>query len=225
MPPTTQRYVPAAGHAALTGIYDAAMALTMREHAWRPQLTEAVIDGLPSGGLVIDVGCGTGTQTIAIGQARPDARVIGVDGDPNVLAIAATKPGAEHLELCEGLADDLPLADGEADRVIISLLLHHLQPDGKITALREARRVLAPDGQLHVIDWDTPAGPLTRLGFAAVQLLDGRSNTRDHVSGRWREAFHAAGLRPPHTLRRLPTAWGTLAHITTGHPATTNQRP
>lgn len=219
----TEQYVPAAGHASLTGVYDTAMALTMRERSWRPHLTAAVTNGLPAGGVVVDVGCGTGTQAIAIARAHPGAEVIGIDGDPQVLAIAAAKPGGQQLELREGLVDHLPLADQEANRVIISLLLHHLQPQGKIAALKEARRVLAPDGQLHVIDWDTPAGPLTRLGFGALQLLDGRPNTRDHATGRWRDAFRAAGLRTPHTLRRLPTAWGTLAHVTTGHPAPNEQ--
>lgn len=222
---TTEHYVPAAGHKSLTGVYDTAMALTMREHLWRPKLTAAVTTGLPPNGTVTDIGCGTATQAIKIASARPDAHVIGIDGDPHVLAIAAAKPRADSIELRKGLTDQLPLADGEADRIIISLLLHHLRPQAKITALTEARRALAPDGELHVIDWDTPAGPLTRLGFGLLQLLDGRPNTQDHATGHWRHAFQAAGLKEPRTLRRLPTAWGTLAHLTTSNPTTTDGRP
>ena len=34
------------------------------------------------------MGCGTGSLTIALTEARPDARVIGVDGDPAILRAA-----------------------------------------------------------------------------------------------------------------------------------------
>ena len=37
--PTDERYVPAAGRAWLTALYDPLMALTMRERAFRPALT------------------------------------------------------------------------------------------------------------------------------------------------------------------------------------------
>ena len=208
-------YVPAAGRAALTHAYDQAMALTMREGRWRPALTDAVARDLRDHGVVIDVGCGTATQSIAITRARPDAKVIGIDPDPEILTLAAAKPGADRVQLRVGTAAALALPSAHADRIILSLMLHHLDPAGKAAALREARRVLRPDGQLHVLDWGTPAGPLTRAGFVALQLLDGRGNTRDHATGRWLETFDAAGLQPPRTLRRLPTAWGTLQQLVT----------
>ena len=49
----SKRYVPAAGRAWLTGSYDHAVALTMRERAWRPALVDAVSRDLPAGGTVI----------------------------------------------------------------------------------------------------------------------------------------------------------------------------
>src|SRR4051794_41806324 len=105
------------------------MAWTMREGTWRPRLTGAVIAGLPPGGTVVDVGCGTATQAIAIARARPDARVIGVDGDPQVLALAAAKRGGgEQLELIEGLAGGLPVPTGSAEPGVLSLVPPHPLP-------------------------------------------------------------------------------------------------
>jgi len=43
---------------------------------------------------VLDVGCGTGTLAIWIKQAVPGVEVIGLDGDPTVLAKAKQKAGA-----------------------------------------------------------------------------------------------------------------------------------
>ena len=52
--PTEQRYVPAAGRAWLTALYDPLMALTMRERAFRPALIAAV--------LAEPAVCGTGSS-------------------------------------------------------------------------------------------------------------------------------------------------------------------
>jgi ubiquinone/menaquinone biosynthesis C-methylase UbiE len=207
---TGDRYVPAAGREAFTRAYDVVVALTMRERRWRPALTEAVIGGLPAGATVVDVGSGTGTQAIALARARPDVHVIAVEGDPQAEALARRKAGAERVDWRRGLASTLPLADASAHRVVMSLLLHHLPPDGKRAALAEARRVLRPGGELHVADWGRPAGPLMRCGFFALQLIDGFAGTRDHAAGRLHGFIAVAGFVEPQTYRRLRTTWGSL---------------
>ncbi len=91
------RYIPAAGHAAFTRLYDPVLALTTRESTFRSRLLAAVRDGLPQGGRVLDVGCGTGTLAIALAAARPDAQVAALDGDPEALALARAKPGSTTI--------------------------------------------------------------------------------------------------------------------------------
>jgi ubiquinone/menaquinone biosynthesis C-methylase UbiE len=208
--PTEPRYVPAAGRAGLTPLYDRVMALTMREPRWRPRLAEAVLAGVDDGDVVVDVGCGTATQAIDLAARRPAVRVIGVDGDPQILRLARAKPGAERVELREGDATALPLADGSAAAVICSLLLHHLAPEPKQAALREAHRVLRPGGVLHVADWGRPADPLAAAGFAALRLIDGRDGTRDHAAGRLGVLIAEAGFEEPAVTARLRTPFGTL---------------
>jgi SAM-dependent methyltransferase len=207
---SSDRYVPAAGRAALTRLYDPVMALTMRERTFRPRLLAAVGAELPEGGRVLDVGCGTGTFALALAAARPDARVVGVDGDPEALTIARRKAGAGGVEWRAGLADDLPEADAGADAVVLSLLLHHLTRAAKTRALREARRVLKPGGRLHVADWGRPHDPLMRAAFFGLQLLDGFATTRDHAAGALPGIVAGAGFATPAPHARLRTVWGSL---------------
>lgn len=207
-----QRYVPAAGRAAFTGVYDRVVAATMREAHWRHRLATAALDGLQPGATVVDVGAGTGAVAIELARTRPDVAVLAVDGDPAALAIARGKPGADGIAAWhEALADALPLPDGGADRVVMSLLLHHLGPEQKRAALVEAHRVLRPGGELHVADWGRPPDPFTRAGFFVLQLLDGFAGTRDHAAGRLPSLIAAAGFAGPVSAsHRLRTVWGSL---------------
>jgi ubiquinone/menaquinone biosynthesis C-methylase UbiE len=204
------RFVPAAGRAALTGVYDTVLALTMREGRWRPRLSDRIAEHLPHGGRIIDVGAGTGTLAIALAALRPDAEVIAVDGDAEVLRLAQRKPGADLVAWHQGLAGTLDLENASADAVVMSLLLHHLDPDAKHRALTDVRRVLRPDGWLHVADWGRPQDPLMRVAFGALQRIDGIEGTRDHAAGRLPAFLAHAGFPAVERYRRLRTGWGSL---------------
>ena len=223
------RYVPAAGRAALTRFYDPVLRVTMREGAWRPHLVAEVLAGGPSS--VLDVGCGTGTLTLALERAAagvrltgvdgdPGVRLTGVDGDPEILARARAKAGhASSIEWIESFAQSLPFEDGSFDRVVSSLVFHHLVPDLKRKALAEARRVLAPGGRLHIADLGRPHDPVMRLIFRLnVQALDGMENTRDHAAGRLPGFIEDAGFRDVRVGRRLRTAAGSLELISALEP-------
>lgn len=208
-----QRYVPAAGRGVFTRLYDPALRVTMREGAWRPHLVSEVLADDPAS--VLDLGCGTGTLTVAIERAAPGMRLAGVDGDPEVLALARSKAGeGSEIEWVQSLAQSLPFADGSFDRVVSSLVMHHLVPDLKRAALAEARRLLAPGGRLHIADFGRPHGPFMRAIFRAnVQTFDGLENTRDHAAGRLPEFIEEAGFHGVRVGRRLRTAAGSLELI------------
>jgi ubiquinone/menaquinone biosynthesis C-methylase UbiE len=155
-------YIPATRWRVFSRLYDPVLALAMREQRFRGLMRERVSADLPEGGTAVDVGCGTGTFGIALASERRDAHVIGIDGDPEILAMARRKPGAEVVEWRDGLAQEMPLADASADVVTMSLVLHHLLPADKHEALTEARRVLRPGGRLHVAG--AGLGPVERYG-------------------------------------------------------------
>ena len=182
----------------------------MREGRFRAAMSEQVSASLPAGGTLVDVGCGTGTFGIALAASRPDAHMIGVDGDPEILAIAKAKPGAGAVEWHQGLAGQLPLADDSADVVTMSLVLHHLLPDEKREALVEARRVLKPDGGFQIADWGRPHDPAMSAIFLLSQAIDGFDRTADHRAGRLPDYLREAGFDKIERYDRLRTWFGSL---------------
>ncbi|MGE4427019.1 MAG: class I SAM-dependent methyltransferase, partial [Solirubrobacteraceae bacterium] len=178
------------------------------ERTFRAALVRAAVAAGPSS--ILDVGCGTGSQSIALADAAPHARITAIDGDPDALARARTRAAGRPITWTAALAQDLPLEDDTVDCVTASLLLHHLSPSTRLLALREMRRVLRPGGRLHIADWGRPQDPVMHLAFLAIRVLDGRQNTADHAAGRIPRIIRSAGFVDVQTTRRLRTVLGTL---------------
>jgi ubiquinone/menaquinone biosynthesis C-methylase UbiE len=204
----SERYVPAAGRAAFTPVFDAVNAVTMRQGRWRPLL----IARARGATRILDLGCGTGEMSIALGRELPGVKLIGVDGDPTVLTRARAKALAVgiELELHHAMADRLPLPDASVDCVISTLVFHHLPPEVKRAALAEARRVLVPGGQLLICDVGRAQDPMMRALFFLVQLLDGFSTTRENAKGKLAQLVSEAGFKEVVTPQRFRTGGGTL---------------
>lgn len=96
---------------------------------------------------VVDLGTGTGVLLERL--AAVAGRVIGVDASPEMLDLARAREG-DRIELRLGALEHLPLSDGEADAMVVNMVLHHVAnpPD----ALREMRRGLRPGGKLVIAD-------------------------------------------------------------------------
>lgn len=126
-------------------------------------------------GLAADLGCGPGDLLPVLAERA--ATVIGVDSSPSMLALAERRTAGLPVGARMGELEHLPMADGEADFAVISLTLHHL-PD-PAAALAEARRVLAQDGRLVVIDFTAHEDEAMRrrfgdrwLGFSREKLSE-----------------------------------------------------
>lgn len=207
----TAHYVPALRFHWLTRFYDPLMRVTLKEERLKGMV---VAQTAPRpGDRVLDLGCGTGTLTLMLKRACPGAHVAGLDGDPAVLAEARRKAEAEALavDFWKGLATDPPFGPDSFDRIVSSLLFHHLLPADKRRSLRKAFDLLKSGGELHVADWGRPHGPLMRTAFLAVQTLDGFATTSDSVRGMLPRYMEEAGFRPVAETHRERTVFGTLA--------------
>lgn len=204
-------YVPALGFAALTRFYDPVLRATVREDAFKAALVAQA--AVPAGARVLDLGAGTGTLTVMLQRATIGAAVVGLDGDAEILTHARAKAAAAGLSIRfdEGSAAALPYADAAFERVVTSLLLHHLSPTDKRRAVAEAFRVLVPGGELHVADWGRPRNALMRGLFFGIQLLDGFVTTAENVAGMLPDLFREAGFVDVRETRTFATVFGTLA--------------
>ncbi len=194
----------------LTRVYDWAVGRAMPELAFRRALLRQA--GLADHHSILDFGCGTATMCFLIEEAVPHAGITGVDVDEGALAIARAKAEARRstVQLKQISPGALPFPDSSFDRVLSSLVFHHLPPAGKRTALAECRRALRPGGEIHIADWGRPAGWLQRGGFFLTQLLDGFETTADNVAGRLPQLIAEAGFEQVQERGYFRTAFGTL---------------
>lgn len=143
-------YLPAAGHDLLLPGYDLLTRLLGMRPAYQRLVDQAE---LFAGAKVLEIGCGTGNLTLAAKRAHPSVDLTGADPDPRALARARRKArGLSGVRFEQAYAQQLPYPDGSFDRVLSSMMLHHLDADVKAAALAEAFRVLRPGGSMHVVD-------------------------------------------------------------------------
>jgi len=210
--PATEDFVPALGSDWLTPFYDA-IAWLLGDGAMKRRLIAQA--GIAPGHDVLDLGCGTGTLVLLIKNQHPLANVSGVDIDPRILAIARAKVAAAGVDvrLVEGSATAPPLPPGSFDRVLSSLVLHHLTTPQKRAALAAARGLLRPGGELHVADWGKPQNALMQLAALGFRLADGSETTGANVRGELPGLIAAAGFRDVREVAHHMTPFGTIAYL------------
>jgi SAM-dependent methyltransferase len=151
-----------------------------------PAYAAAVAEaGIPDGGTVIDVGCGTGRAIPALREAvGPAGSVFAIDLTPEMLEQARPKCTAARTALVLADARRLPLADGAADAVFAAGLVSHL-PD-PAAGLAELARVTRTGGRMVLFH---PSGR------AALAARHGRTLQPDEplAAGPLRAATSAAG--------------------------------
>lgn len=99
-----------------------------------------------TGRTLLDCGCGAGAYARAYAQLG--ARVVGIEFNRDKLA-RSMEAASRGLQLAVGDLERLPLRDASVDAAVFNEVLEHVPDD--IAALREARRVLRPDGRLVVL--------------------------------------------------------------------------
>ena len=206
----SETYIPALSYDWLTPFYDPVVRFTTRERIFKTALIEQ--SNVEDGHHVLDLGCGTGTLAIMLKQGVPSAEVTAIDGDSKVLNAAKEKARRLGIQIRfdEGMSFSLPYAEASFDRVLSSLFFHHLTTENKVKTLREVKRILKPDGEMHIADWGLPANLLMQVMSRFVQVFDGYETTSDSFGGLLPMLVREAGFSEIEETGAFNTLFGTL---------------
>ena len=133
---------------------------------------------------ILDAGCGSGVFSFELAKRHPEARVVGIDSDPDLVTRAGQIASRARLANCsfqKGDVTDLGFEDA-FDLVVSVDNLEHVEDD--VGAMRTLLRALRPGGRLvvHVpgyerrwilfgrrVNFDVPGH--VRPGYKADQLV------------------------------------------------------
>jgi demethylmenaquinone methyltransferase/2-methoxy-6-polyprenyl-1,4-benzoquinol methylase len=112
---------------------------------------------------IADVCCGTGDMTMALLRRRPPqaAPVLAIDFSHQMLMRGAAKFAKHGAVAVEADALHLPLADNSLQLLTTAFGFRNLA--NYESGLREFHRVLAPGGELGILDFSEPGGFLGKL--------------------------------------------------------------
>jgi ubiquinone/menaquinone biosynthesis C-methylase UbiE len=167
------------------------------------EVAEWVSDNLAQRSRVIDVGAGTGTGTLALARQLPDAEVIALDVDEEMLKRIQDKASASGLaERIRTVHADLDQAAStglkNADLVWAANSMHHMGDPAQ--AVAQIYQLLRPGGLLAVTELESFPRFLTDLAGAALEerihtvMAQGRDEAGMHMHEDWPARFTEAGF-------------------------------
>lgn len=199
--------------------YDTIIAPSLRQ--FDGEIGQRLLPEIPSGGRLLEVGCGGGQLLATLASAREDLELCGIDLSPQQIGRARARTGSfgDRVRCAEGSALELPFANGGFDAVVsVGSIKHWPEP---ARGLAECARVLRSGGVLAVVEadrgcrsddvarfvegWRVPglAKPVARVFFRT--LVAGRSLDLDDA-----RALLAGLPLAPASVERVPGAPGWL---------------
>jgi ubiquinone/menaquinone biosynthesis C-methylase UbiE len=185
--------------------------LTSAVHASGEDLDEieAAVRGC-SAARALDLGCGGGHVSYRV--APHVAEVVAVDLSAQMLETVlrtASERGLHNVSAQQSAAENLPFANDHFDIVLSRFSAHHWRDLD--AGLREARRVLAPEGRAIFVDTVAPAVALFDSHLQTLELLRDASHVRNYTSSEWVAALARAGFEVtsvrPRRLRIEFASW------------------
>jgi SAM-dependent methyltransferase len=149
---------------------------------------------------VLDLGCGGGHAAFRLAPLVDS--VVALDLSADMLAVVAAEAkrrGLDNITTQQGPAEDLPFPDRAFDVVVTRYSAHHWHDFDE--ALRQARRVLKPEGLAVFMDGVSPGQPLLMTWLQSLELLRDPSHVYNRTVQEWQATLTEAGFRPGHLAR------------------------
>jgi trans-aconitate methyltransferase len=141
------------------------------------EMLDVAADAVPADArTIVDVGTGTGALAARCLRRAPRARVVGIDEDSDVLAVAATRLGDRARFITSSFA---AAAVPRCDAIVASIALHHIrQRATKLAIYRRFRGALVRGGRMISVD----CHPSARRAIADAQLAAWMRHLRQSYS-------------------------------------------
>lgn len=118
------------------------------DKSWRRFLLSKT--GLPKGGVLLDVGTGTGDIAFEAMHMDPTLNITGIDFTPEMMQTGRNRAGAERINWCLADALCLPFPDAAFDAVVSGFLVRNVTDISSV--IKEQARVVRPGGWVVCLD-------------------------------------------------------------------------
>jgi demethylmenaquinone methyltransferase / 2-methoxy-6-polyprenyl-1,4-benzoquinol methylase len=175
-----------------------------------PRWRAFLVSRVPAGATrVLDVATGTAAVAIELARAEPGRTIVAIDQSPEMLAAGRERVAraglADRIDLRQGHAESLPLADGEFDALTFTYLLRYV--DDPAATMHELVRVVRPGGTVAMLEFGLPRGVWRPLWELYVRL--GLPLAGAVISPGWHEVgrFLGPSIRGFHARVDLVELW------------------
>ena len=169
----------------MSGFYDLLDVIYFRKYETSPR--KVVFDTIGKKDNVLDLCTGTATNAIAIAKKNPNSKIVGVDLSKDMLVVAREKVNKENLanvRLYRMDATQMNFKDESFDKVLLSLVLHETDEELAKKIIKETMRVMKPDGELVVTEWERSDNFIKKILFIPIEILEPKPYkifvTKDH---------------------------------------------
>ena len=187
---------------------------------------DSLIDdlGLKPAETLIEIGCGTGRNLIAIARRYPDSRLYGLDASAQMLRTARDQLAraglADRVTLVHGLAENLIPGDFGQDSFDHALFSYSLSmiPDWR-QAIFSAVKALSAKGHIHIVDFGdlkTLPGKAVLQHWLALFHVTPRAELLEALEALFAEPDGALTLFTGRYAFRLSTAKGSMGSLLCG---------
>lgn len=158
---------------AMSRVYDLLDVIYFRKYDTSPR--RVVNEAIKDNDKILDLCTGTGTNAVNIAKKNTSVKIVGVDLSKEMLAVAKFKIEKEKLlniELFQMDATDMSFEDNCFDKVLLSLVLHEMDEGVAASIINEAIRVLKPDGEIMITEWERSRKLLQKVIFFPIEALE-----------------------------------------------------
>jgi ubiquinone/menaquinone biosynthesis C-methylase UbiE len=98
---------------------------------------------------ILEIGCSTGVNCLALAEQFPRATIVGIEPESAAVSVAQTMAtGNPAITFLQGVGEQIPLDEKSVDIIVCHTVIEHVSDVDQ--CLREMVRVLAPGGMLSL---------------------------------------------------------------------------